>query len=90
MNNGETIERRARINVKLASGTNHADANEIFARTPGLHSIAQLFPDEHDDEMRSMYLLEVAAQSVKAAVEQLRTNPQVESVHETAPRRLIR
>jgi hypothetical protein len=84
------MEPRARINVKLASEITHADAEKVLAGTPGLHSIVQLFPDERDDDMRKMYLLEVAAGLAGAAVEQLRRNPKVEFAHETAPRKLIR
>ncbi len=76
--------------MKLASAINQVEVEKILAGTPGLHSIVQLFPDERDDDMRKMYLLEVAANLAGAAVEQLRRNPNVESAHETAPRRLIR
>jgi hypothetical protein len=87
---GGAIAPRARINVKLVSGTNQRHAEEVLAGTPGLGSITQLFPDEVDDEMRRMYMLEVASDHVSAAVEQLRRNPNVESAHEAAPRKLVR
>jgi hypothetical protein len=87
---GGTSGPRARINVKLVSGINHPHAEQMLAGTPGLRSIVQLFPDEGDDELRSMYMLEVAPDHLSAAVEQLRRNPKVESAHEAAPRKLVR
>jgi hypothetical protein len=90
MKAGETTKQRARLNVKLVPGINHEQANQVLSETPGLQSIIQLFPDEKDEEMRSMYMLEVAPDQLKDAVAQLHHNPKIESAHETAPRKLIR
>lgn len=89
MKAGETIKQRARVNVKLVPGVNPDEAHEVLSATPGLQSVIQLFPDEKDEEMRSMYMLEVAPNQLKDAVQQLHQNPKVESAHETAPRKLI-
>lgn len=89
MKAAETSQRGARINVKLAPGISEKQADKVLARTPGLQSVVQLFPEEKDEEMLSMYMLEVAPDQLKAAMEQLRQNPQVESAHETATRKLI-
>lgn len=62
----------------------------MLSETPGLLSVIPLFPDERDEEMRSMYMLEVAPDHLGAAMEQLHRNPKVESAEETAPRKLIR
>lgn len=80
---------RARINVKVAPGVKEP-VNQLLSATPGLQSVVQLFPDETDDELRTMYMLEVASEHLDAAVKQLRRHPDVESAHETAPRKLIR
>ena len=85
----EIPQRRARVNVKLASGIRHEQADKILSETPGLRSIIQLFPGETDEEMLSMYMLEVDPDHLESAMEQLHRNPKVESVHETAPRKLI-
>ena len=84
-----TTAQRARINVKLAAGVSHEEVDTVLSGTPGLQSVVQLFPDERDEDMRCMYMLEVAPDRLDAAVEQLRRNPHVESAHETAPRKLI-
>ena len=89
MKAGEQTRERARINVKLVPGMNHERADKALSKTPGLQSITQLFPDEKDEEMLSMYMVEVSSDHLKDAVEQLRQNPKVESAHETARRKLI-
>jgi hypothetical protein len=80
----------ARINVKLADGTDQGQANTLLASTPGVRSVVQLFPDDPDDEMRRMYIVEVVSDRVNDAIQQLQRNPRVESAHETAPRKLVR
>lgn len=85
----EKTKRRARVNVKLVPGISQGQANIILSDTPGLRSIVQLFPDEADAEMLSMYLLEIDPEQLDAALSQLRKNPKLESAHGTAPRKLI-
>lgn len=80
----------ARINVKLADGTDHGQANTLLASTPGVRSVIQLFPDDPDDEMRRLYIVEVVSDHVDDAIQQLQRNPGVEFAHETAPRKLVR
>jgi subtilase family protein len=80
----------ARINVKLAAGTYRSQANTLLARTPGFRSVIQPFPDDPDDEMRRMDIVEVVSDGVGDALQQLQRNPQVEFAHETAPRKLVR
>jgi hypothetical protein len=80
----------ARINVKLAEGTDHGQATTLFANTLGVRSVIQLFPDDPDDEMRRLYIVEVVSDHVADAIQQLQRNPGVEFAHETAPRKLVR
>lgn len=89
MKAAETNRQLARINIKLAPGINHDQAKQVLSKTPGLQSVIQLFPDEKDEEMLSMYILEVASDHLKAAMEQLNQNPKVESANETTSRKLI-
>jgi hypothetical protein len=85
----ETTKRRARVNVKLVPGISRNQADKILSKTPGLQSVIQLFPDETDEEMLSMYMLEVNPDQLDAAMKQLHENPELESAHETAQRKLI-
>ena len=85
----ETTKRRARVNVKLVPGISRGQANKILSETPGLHSVIQLFPDETDEEMLSMYMLEIDSDQLDIAMKQLHQNPKLESAHENARRKLI-
>jgi hypothetical protein len=76
--------------VKLAAGTDHGQANTLLASTPGVRSVIQLFPDDPDDEMRRLYIVEVPSNHVDEAIQHLQRNPGVEFAHETAPRKLVR
>jgi len=76
--------------VKLAAGTDRSQANTLLARTPGFRSVIQPFPDDPDDEMHRMDIVEVVSDGVGDALQQLQRNPQVEFAHETAPRKLVR
>ena len=75
--------------MKVAPGVEEPVAT-LLSATPGLQNIVQLFPDESDEELRTMYMLDVSPEHLQAAMTQLRRNPGVESAHETAPRKLIR
>lgn len=79
----------ARVNIKLAPGVNPDQVKKILSGTPGLHSIVQLFPDETDEEMLSLYILEINPDQLDDAMKQLHENPKLESAHETARRKLI-
>jgi hypothetical protein len=79
-----------RINVKLATGTDHTACRKTMAAMPGVMNIIQTFPDETDQELASLYLLEVEPSHIKAALRELRVLPEVEYAEEAAPRKLIR
>jgi hypothetical protein len=75
--------------VKLAPGVDRQRSERVWSQTPGLRSVTQTFPDETDEELSSLYLLEVNASEVEAALHQLRHHPEVEYVEGTASRKLI-
>ena len=89
MKTASSPRQSAKINVKVAVGVEEP-VTKLLSETPGLQNIVQLFPDESDEELRAMYLIDVAPEHLQAAMTQLRRNPGVESAHETAPRKLIR
>jgi len=72
----------------VPAATGRAEA--VLSGTPGFRALIPLFPDESDEELRRMYMVEVAPDHLDAAVSQLRRNPHVESADATAPRKLIR
>jgi hypothetical protein len=86
---GNSAAETARVNVKLVPGTAQERAEHLLRQSPGVLGVEQLFPDETDDEMRGMYIIEVDGGSAGEAVRELAARPEVEYAHETARRKLI-
>jgi len=89
MHTEQKIQRGIRLNVKLTPGLDPRLSEEILSRTPGLRLVVQTFPEEKDSELSTLYVLEVNSSDVESALKQLRQNPHVEYVEETASRKLI-
>jgi hypothetical protein len=70
-----------------------ADAREFvhyLSRWPGILSVTQTFPDESDQDLAKLLVLEIEPSAVASTLKKLRKNPSVEYAEEPAPRRLIR
>jgi predicted component of type VI protein secretion system len=80
----------ARLNVKLTPETKPHQTAEALASTPGLISVVRTFPDEEDEELSRMYVVEVDANRSQDALENLQQNPAVEYAEHTAKRKLIK
>ena len=65
-------------------------ASAVFSTPPGLHSVVQLFPDESDPQLRSLFMLEVDGETMEDALHVLDTQPEIEYAQENGPRKLIR
>ena len=78
-----------RLNVKLASRVNEETLEKVLAGTPGLKSVLQTFPDEKDEELSRLFIIEVEPSAAKLALRQLKENPAIESAEPTAKRKLI-
>ena len=78
-----------RLNVKLASRVNEKTLEKVLAGTPGLKSVLQTFPDEKDEELSRLFIIEVEPAAAKLALRQLNENPAIESAEPTAKRKLI-
>ena len=78
-----------RLNVKLGSRVNKETPEKILADTPGLKSVIQTFPDEEDDELSRLDIVEVEPAEAKLALKKLNENPAIESAEPTAKRKLI-
>jgi hypothetical protein len=83
-----TPPQRARINVKLSCEAT-SQLHQVLSATPGVLSVTQLFPDERDQELRCLYMVEVLADRLPAALSHLQHAPDVEFAEETAPRKLV-
>lgn len=78
-----------KLNMKLADGAGK-NLDRLLAETPGIQSVIQTFPDETDEELSRLYVLEVTASESEAAIKMLNAHPEIEYVEPSAPRRLIR
>ncbi|MGE0886537.1 MAG: hypothetical protein AB7P14_23615 [Blastocatellales bacterium] len=83
-------KRGVHLNMKLAAGVKHNRLKKVLADAPGIESVIQTFPDETDEELSRMYVLEVDPAEVDAAIAALNHQPEIEYVEPSAPRRLIR
>lgn len=83
-------QKASRLNVKLVAGVDEERSQELFSDTPGFRAAVRLFPDEQEEEMRSLYVVEVSPSEVERAVEKLRSDPAVEYAVAPTPRKLIK
>jgi len=79
-----------RLNLKLAAGVEKGKLDQLLAETPGVQSVVQTFPDESDEELSRLYVLEVKLSESEAAINALNKHAEVDYVEPTASRRLIR
>ncbi len=83
-------KRGVHLNMKLAAGVKRNKLKKVLADAPGIESVVQTFPDETDEELSRLYVLEVDPEEVDAALEALSHQREIEYVEPSAPRRLIR
>lgn len=79
-----------RVNVKLTGRADQTPSFKTLSAMPGVVNVIQTFPDETDQELASLCLLEVEPSQIKSTLRELRTMPGVEYAEEAAPRKLIR
>lgn len=78
------------LNVKLSPEIKSHQKEKILSSTPGVISVIQTFPDEEDEELSRMYVVEVDPAQSKDALKNLQDNPAVEHAEPTARRKLIK
>jgi hypothetical protein len=79
-----------RVNVKLAPHADRRKLERMLAEVPGVRQVIQTFPGESDEELSSLYMLEIEPDRLQPGLKTLRDNPGIGYVEEAAPRRLIR
>ena len=72
--------------VKLRPGVGGA---EVFSEVTGVLKITQIFPDSTDEELSTLYHVEVDRSDASAVAECIRKIEQVEYVEEDHPRKLL-
>jgi len=78
-----------RLNVKLAPEVEPQRSKDVLSSTPGLVSVIQTFPDEADEELSRLFVVEVDPSDLAVALRKLKENPGVEYAEQTASRKLI-
>lgn len=80
-------QRPVRFNVKLATG---GTRENTLDKTEGVLRVDPLFPDEEDEDLATIYVVEIGSKDADTVVERLEKDPHVEYVERPAPRKLIR
>jgi hypothetical protein len=75
------------LSLKVAADVNARKLKRLWSQTPGLHNVVQTFPDESDEELSRLYVLEIEADAVTDAVQQLQAQPEIEYVDKPMRRR---
>jgi len=90
----ESVQRKGsgalQINVKLNADANQQQAVKVLSAIPAVRDVIRLFPDESDQELSQLYVIEIDPSGLKSALEAIRHNPDVEYAEDPSPRKLIR
>lgn len=78
------------VSLKLAEGADRAKCARALAEVPGVRKLIQVFPDEDDPSLATLYVAEVDPSLIQSTVRAMREEPGVEYVEAPAPRKLIR
>ncbi len=79
-----------RVNVKLAGDSDLSRCRGTLSRFPGVQSAAQTFPDESDEELKRLFVLEIEASKLESVLKELRRWGEVDYAEQVPPRKLIR
>ena len=77
------------VNVKLTERTTSA-VPEPLQDLPGIERIVQTFPEETDEELSTLYLVDIDRAKAKKVLRALRSNPKVDYAESPAARKLLR
>ena len=79
-----------RVNVKLVPDADRARSVSRLADATGVRTVVQTFPDETDQDLSGLYMLEVDPPNLESILEKLRKVPEVEYAEVAPSRRLVR
>ena len=79
-----------RVNVKLTGDSDPGRCQNILSRLHGVQSVIQTFPDESDEELKRLFVLEVEPSELESALNELRRRSEVEYAEKAPLRKLIR
>jgi hypothetical protein len=80
--------RGVQFSFKVGAGTEaHSFAN-VVANWPGVLRVTQTFPDDSDDDLARLFVLEVQPSALVSTLNKLRRDPSVEYAEEPSPRKM--
>lgn len=79
-----------RVNVKLTEHSDPGRCQNILSRLRGVQSVIQTFPDEPDEELKRLFVLEIEPSELEPALKELRRHTDVEYAEVAPQRKLIR
>jgi hypothetical protein len=79
-----------RINVKVKEKSSPGECQGILSRLKGVQSVVQTFPEESDEELKRLFVLEVKPAELETALKELRRRSEVEYAEKAPLRKLIR
>jgi hypothetical protein len=82
--------RGIQFSLKVGPRTEPHEFVHTIAGWPGVLKVTQTFPDESDDDLARLFVLEVEPAALDSTLTRLRRTPSVEYAEDPAPRRLIR
>ena len=81
---------RLRVNVKLTGDSDLSRCHSILSRLPGVQSVIQTFPDEPDEELKRLFVLEIEPSKIESVLKDLRRRAEVEYAEAAPLRKLMR
>jgi meiotically up-regulated gene 157 (Mug157) protein len=79
-----------RVQLKLSEASSTHDRNRFLKRLESeVEHVERLFPEETDDELASLYVLDLADDAPKDTLTKLSREPEVEFAEPEVSRRLI-
>lgn len=79
-----------RVNVKLTGKSDPGRCQGILSRLRGVQSVVQTFPEETDEALKRLFVLEVDPSELETALKELRRRSEVEYAEKAPLRKLIR
>ncbi|MGE5220474.1 MAG: hypothetical protein ACM3SP_26005 [Chloroflexota bacterium] len=79
-----------RVNVKLTGDSDLSRGQTILSRLQGVQSVIQTFPDEPDEDLKRLFVLEIEPSKLESVLKELRRRGEVEYAERAPLRKLIR
>ena len=79
-----------RFNLKVTGDSDPKKCQRLLSGLRGVQSVVQTFPDEQDEELKRLFVLDIDLSRLASALKELRHRDEVEYVESAPKRKLIR